>query len=55
MIYRIEKYDTTIMDWILLFSTSNIDYANRMYKECINNNPDNWFRLAINIASNYAE
>ena len=53
MIYRIEKYDTTMMSWILLYSTSNYDYASRMFNDCINNNPDIWLRLSIDIASNY--
>ena len=55
MIYRIERYDTAVMQWILLYSTSNYDYVSKMYNDCIANNSDIWFRLSITLASNYSD
>jgi len=55
MIYRIERYDTAINEWILLYSTANYDYVSKMFNDCISNNPDIWFRISITLASNYNE
>ena len=55
MTYRIEKYEHTISNWILLFSTSNYDYASHMFKDCVTNNKDTLFRLSIDIAKNFEE
>ncbi len=54
MICRIERYDTTTNEWILLYSTSNYDYVSKMFNDCTSNNPDIWFRLSITLASNYS-